>query len=135
MGLFGHTIPCIFLEISNTVRPAAGNCWNFFSSKHDDNHDQVYGADKKHHSSWTHEIIAGAAGFEAMKVYEKHVAANGKPASHALAKELLAGFAAAEADKLAETKGLDLVAKEKAKHDAKKKAESLYDQQYLSYDL
>lgn len=36
---------------------------------HEDAHDQVYGG-KTHHSSWTHEMIAGAAAFEAMKSYE-----------------------------------------------------------------
>lgn len=46
-------------------------------------------------SKWTHELVGGAAGFAAMREYEKHEAANGKPANHALAKELLAGFAAA----------------------------------------
>ncbi|RKO85543.1 hypothetical protein BDK51DRAFT_24710, partial [Blyttiomyces helicus] len=95
----------------------------------------VYGANKTHHSSWTHEIIAGAAGFEAMKSYEKHVAANGKPASHAAAKEILAAFAAAEGDKLAETKGMDAVSREKAKHDAKKRAEKMYDEQYSGVEL
>lgn len=67
-----------------------------------------------------------------MKAYENHVARNGKPPSvrstllfknhtfncwtallttryplqHALAKQMLAGFAAAEVDKLFETKGM-----------------------------
>lgn len=39
---------------------------------------------------------AGAAAFAAMREYEKHQAANGNPPSHAFAKELLAGIAAAE---------------------------------------
>lgn len=39
---------------------------------------------------------AGAAAFAAMREYEKHEAANGNPPSHAFAKELLAGIAAAE---------------------------------------
>lgn len=34
---------------------------------------------------------------------------NGKPANHALAKEIIAGIAGAEADKLFETKGLDFI--------------------------
>ena len=51
--------------------------------------------------------------------------------SHAFAKELLAGFAGAEVDKLAETKGEDFFDKEKAKHHAKKRAEELYDSHYV----
>jgi hypothetical protein len=50
-------------------------------------------------------VIAGAAGFAAMKAYEDHLRATGAEPSHALMKELLAGFAAAEIDKLVETKG------------------------------
>ena len=58
----------------------------------------------------------------------------GETVSHGFAKELLAGFAAAEADKLAETKGLDFLDREKAKHHAKKQAEHLYDEQYGNQD-
>jgi hypothetical protein len=54
----------------------------------------------------------------------------GKTVNHALAKELLAGFAGAEADKLAETKGVDFIHREEAKHQAKKRSEELYDQHY-----
>lgn len=54
----------------------------------------------------------------------------GETVDHGLAKEALAGFAGAGVDYLAETKGEDFVDKEKAKHEAKKRAEQLYDQQY-----
>ena len=54
----------------------------------------------------------------------------GEVVKHAFAKEALAGFAAAEVDKLVETKGLDAIDREKAKHHAKKQAEHLYDEQY-----
>ena len=54
--------------------------------------------------------------------------------SHAFAKELLAGFAGAEVDKLAETKGEDFFDREKAKHHAKKRAEDLYDDHYGGAD-
>lgn len=50
---------------------------------------------------------------------------SGKPISHQFAKELLVGFAAAEVDKLAETKGEDWFDKERAKHEAKKNAEHM----------
>lgn len=58
----------------------------------------------------------------------------GETVNHGFAKELLAGFAGAEVDKLAETRGMDFVTKERSKHAAKKQAEELYDQQYSGYD-
>ena len=42
-----------------------------------------------HQASVSHELIAGAASYEAAKAYENHIAENGQPASHAEAKELL----------------------------------------------
>jgi hypothetical protein len=94
------------------------------------NHDQVYQGSEEHKASWSHELIGGAAGFAAMRAYEAKEAREGKPQSHALAKELLAGFAAAEADKLFETKGLDFIDREKAKHQAKLAAEQMYNERY-----
>ncbi|KAF9356309.1 hypothetical protein BGX26_005457 [Mortierella sp. AD094] len=94
----------------------------------DSHHEEVYGTDaSEHKSSWTHELIAGAAAFEAMKAYEKKNDAGG---SHQFAKEAFAALAAAEADKLFETKGLDFMDREKAKHQAKKNAERIYDEKY-----
>jgi hypothetical protein len=40
--------------------------------------------------------FAGAAAFFAMRKYEEHCASEGKPQSHALAKEFIAGIVAAE---------------------------------------
>lgn len=51
-----------------------------------------------------------------------NIITKGKPVSHQFAKELLAGFAGAEVDKFAETKGMDEVDKERAKHQAKQNA-------------
>ncbi|KAJ7059376.1 hypothetical protein C8F01DRAFT_989395 [Mycena amicta] len=68
-----------------------------------------------HKAALSHELIAGAASHEAAKAYEKHCAENGKPDSHAKAKEIMAGFAGAFIDRMVETKGLDYVDKEKAK--------------------
>ncbi|KAG0009630.1 hypothetical protein BGZ80_002206 [Entomortierella chlamydospora] len=89
-----------------------------------DSHDKVYGDSAEHHSTWTHELIAGAAAFQAAKMYEKQHPGD----KHQLSKELLAGLAGAEADKLFESKGLDFLDREKAKHEAKKRAEQLYDE-------
>ncbi|KAF9519795.1 hypothetical protein BS47DRAFT_1287806 [Hydnum rufescens UP504] len=69
-------------------------------------------------ASISHELIAGAASYEAAKAYENHVAGNGQPASHAKAKELLAGFTGAFVDREVETRGLDYIDRERAKRDA-----------------
>ncbi|CAG8784554.1 7960_t:CDS:2 [Gigaspora margarita] len=93
-------------------------------------HDDVYN-EKKHKGHLTHEIIAGAAAFEAMKSYEKKKAeATGKKDKHAFLKETFAAIAAAEAEKLIETKGLDAIDKAKAKHQAQESAKQLYDEKY-----
>jgi len=102
----------------------------WFHSNSNDAHDAVYGG-KQHKSSFTHELIGGAAGYEAMRAYEKHCEANGAPPSHDQAKALLAGFAAAEVDKLFETKGLDEFDREKAKRQAVEQAHAMYGQQYM----
>lgn len=62
-----------------------------------------------HKAEWSHELIAGAASYEAAKAYEKHCAENGKPASHTEAKEIMAGIIGAFVDREVETKGLDFI--------------------------
>lgn len=47
-----------------------------------------------------------------------------------MAKDLLAGFAGGEADKLVETKGEDFYDREKMRRDAQNNATNYYDQQY-----
>ncbi|KAE9410553.1 hypothetical protein BT96DRAFT_969556 [Gymnopus androsaceus JB14] len=76
-----------------------------------------------HKAEVSHELISGAAAYEAAKAYENHCAANGQPDSHAKAKELIAGFVGAFVDREVETKGLDFIDKEKAKREAKKQAQ------------
>ncbi|KAH8827737.1 hypothetical protein DL96DRAFT_1600136 [Flagelloscypha sp. PMI_526] len=83
-------------------------------------YDQVVNA--PHKAALSHELISAAASYEAAKAYEEHCAKNGKPDSHAQAKELLAGFAGAFIDRIVETKGLDYVDREQAKHKAKQHA-------------
>ncbi|KAL7423657.1 hypothetical protein Q5752_001238 [Cryptotrichosporon argae] len=97
--------------------------------------DQVYNVDpnnQDHKAALSHELIGGAAAFEAMKAYEQHEAREGKAPSHEKAKEIIAGLAGAEIDRLFETKGLDMYDREKAKYEARKQAEQAYDsnQQY-----
>ncbi|EWC47471.1 hypothetical protein DRE_00439 [Drechslerella stenobrocha 248] len=87
-----------------------------------------------HEGKFSHELLAGAAAFAGIHEFEKRQRQEGKVVNHGLAKELLGSIAAAEAEKLFETKGLDQWDKEKAKHQAKERAERLYDDQYGSQD-
>ena len=65
-----------------------------------------------------------------MKAYEDHVRKTGEQVSHPLMKEMLAGFAAAEVDKLFETKGLDFIDREEAKRRAVQQAHQIADEKY-----
>ncbi|KAJ7205728.1 hypothetical protein GGX14DRAFT_644224 [Mycena pura] len=89
---------------------------------HDSDEAQAYEevTNAPHKAALSHELIAAAASYEAAKAYEKHCETNGKPDSHAKAKEIMAGLAGAFIDRMVETKGLDAVDKAKAKHEAKK---------------
>ena len=55
-------------------------------------YDRTQVTNAPHKAELSHELIAAAASYEAAKAYEKHVAANGKPDSHAQAKEILYAF-------------------------------------------
>ncbi|KAI0276468.1 hypothetical protein BGY98DRAFT_919361 [Russula aff. rugulosa BPL654] len=89
--------------------------WFGDDHKHTRAHNQYQGAPKnKAHLS--HELLSGAAAYAAAKAYQNHVAAKGKPVSHAKAKSLAAGFAGAFIDKQFETHDLNFLDKEKAKH-------------------
>ncbi|KAF7868437.1 hypothetical protein EAF04_004969 [Stromatinia cepivora] len=92
-----------------------------------DHYDQYKSQDT---ASLGHEVLAGGAGFAAMKLFEDRQRREGKPVSHAFAKELLAGFAAGEVDKLAETKGEDWVREHRMREKSQEQAEHLYDQHY-----
>jgi hypothetical protein len=96
-----------------------------------DAYNQVQSDDFNNQASFGHEALAGAASFGAFKVFEDRQRQDGKPISHQFAKELLVGLAGAEVDKLAETKGMDFVDREKAKHHAKEQVENMYDQHYI----
>ncbi|KAK5662963.1 hypothetical protein OQA88_6375 [Cercophora sp. LCS_1] len=98
--------------------------------------DQVYQDDysEEHKAQLSHEVVGGAAAFEAMHLWESKQRKEGKEVSHGFAKEALAALAGAEADRLFETKGLDFVDREKAKHHARRQAEELYDRQYGDRD-
>lgn len=57
----------------------------------------------------------------------------GKPVSHQFAKECLVGLAGAEVDKLAETKGMDYIDRERAKYHAQENVQNMYDSHYVDY--
>jgi hypothetical protein len=108
--------------------------FDFMSDDHERNkqaYNQVYQGDgNQNQAEWSHELVGGGAAFFAMHEYEKKQREEGHQVNHAFAKEMLAGIAGAEVDRLAETKGMDFVDKEKAKHQAKEQAKQMYDQQY-----
>ncbi|EIW74647.1 hypothetical protein CONPUDRAFT_170000 [Coniophora puteana RWD-64-598 SS2] len=90
--------------------------------KHADAHDQV--TNSPHKAALSHELLASAASYEAMKAYEKHVKDQGHPDSHAKAKEMIATLSGGFIDRMVETKGLDAIDKEKAKRQASAHADS-----------
>lgn len=105
----------------------------FGFDEHKDQYDQVYNQDGQpieHEGHFSHELIAGAASFAAMKRFEDDKRDSGEDVSHAFAKETIAAFAGAEADKLAETKGLDALDRERVREQATDHANQQYDQYY-----
>ncbi|KAH9042006.1 hypothetical protein EDB85DRAFT_1917317 [Lactarius pseudohatsudake] len=78
----------------------------------------------EHEAKLSHELIAGAAAYEAAKAYNEHSERNGKPSSHCQSqRNLVAGLAGVAVDRLVETKGLDFIDKQKAKRGAERHAE------------
>ncbi|KAL5512580.1 hypothetical protein ACEPAG_3233 [Sanghuangporus baumii] len=107
----------------------------FSESRAQDHYRDMYLSDQpRHEANWTHEGIAAAAGFAAMHAYEAHLRATGQPVSHGKMKEILAAIAAAEVDKLAETKGLDWVDRHRAKKLAEQQAHALAAERYGEYN-
>ncbi|KAL6875482.1 hypothetical protein HDV57DRAFT_519539 [Trichoderma longibrachiatum] len=86
--------------------------------------------ERPHEAEWSHELLGGAAAYEAAKAYENHVAENGHPDEHAKAKEILAGAIGFFVDREVETKGLDFIDREKAKRHAQEQAEEQLNNQY-----
>ena len=95
-------------------------------------YDQVYGGDTPHHDV-THELLAGAAGFEAVRMYEHHREREGIREHHELGKELLAGFAAAEVDKHFQEGRFGHLDRHQARRQAEQQADYLWQQQYGGY--
>ncbi|RCK56523.1 hypothetical protein Cantr_06008 [Candida viswanathii] len=98
----------------------------------EENHQEVYNGG--HEAKFSHEVVAGAASFAAVKLFEDKQRRDGKPVSHAFAKEAIAALAGAEADKLFETKGLDHLDRERVRRQAIDNAQRGYDDHYGGQD-
>jgi hypothetical protein len=92
-------------------------------------YDQVYGGGLAHHEV-SHELLAGAAGFAAMRMYEHHREREGITEHHTLGKELLAGFAVAEVDKHFDNGRFGHLNRDQARFRAQQQADHLWQQQY-----
>ncbi|OOF94050.1 hypothetical protein ASPCADRAFT_131685 [Aspergillus carbonarius ITEM 5010] len=92
--------------------------------------DEFDGAPEEHKAKLSHEVIGGAAAYEAMKAYEEHQARNGKPANHAEAKEILAGLAGAFIDKEFEEKGIPAAEREAMKLKARRHIDNTREDQF-----
>ena len=95
-------------------------------------YDQVYGG-RMEHRDVSHELLAGAAGFEAVRMYEHHREREGIVEHHALGKELLAGFAVAEVDKHFDSGRYGHLDREQARFAAQQQADYLWQQQHGRY--
>jgi Protein of unknown function (DUF3759) len=93
-------------------------------------YDLVYGGRHHNHHEMTHELLAGAAGFEAMRLYEHHLEREGLSPHHELAKELLAAFVAAEVEKHFERGRYGHLNRHEAHRLAREQAEHLWREQY-----
>ncbi|KAG9044402.1 hypothetical protein FS837_008228 [Tulasnella sp. UAMH 9824] len=91
-------------------------------------HQEVVNA--PHEAKVSHQLLAGAAAFEATRLWEHHKEKNGEQPNHPHAKALIAGFAGAFIDRIVETKGLDYIDKQKAKKQAQESAERQVDSNY-----
>ncbi|KAG0231630.1 hypothetical protein B0O80DRAFT_495558 [Mortierella sp. GBAus27b] len=84
----------------------------------------------EHTSSFTADLVAGAAAFEALKAYEQYVAENGTPDSHSKAREILTGMVNATVDRNVESKGLDFLDINAVKQRARTNVETVYNSKY-----
>jgi len=94
--------------------------WHEKQREHAENFEAYASNPQEHQAKFSHELIAGAAAYEAAKAYQDYREKNGQPPSHDKAKEIFAGLAGAFIDRAFETRGLDFIDKEKAKREATK---------------
>jgi hypothetical protein len=92
-------------------------------------YDDVYGGRTPHHQV-SHELLAAAIGFEAMRMYERHREREGIGVHHQLPKELLAAFVAAEIDRHFDTGRYRHLNRHEARRMAHDQTQWLWQQQY-----
>lgn len=68
--------------ISKLTGGGSGNSGLYDEQGAQHQYNQVYNQPQQHQGSWTHEAIAGAAGFAAMQAYESHLRATGQQPTH-----------------------------------------------------
>ncbi|KAF8547732.1 hypothetical protein OG21DRAFT_1424264 [Imleria badia] len=68
-----------------------------------------------HKAKLSHELIAAAASYEAMKAWNQHRERNGDQVDHAMMKQFMAAAAGAFIDRMIETKGLDSIDRHRAR--------------------
>ncbi|KAI9932427.1 hypothetical protein MW887_008668 [Aspergillus wentii] len=119
-----------FLEAKYTYSGTSKNHFEIITmglfSHHEEDYEKVVNAEEGNQAHLSHELIAGAAAYEASKAWEDHKAAAGGEVSHSKAKEFLAGAAGAFAVKIAETKGRDFLDKRKLERDAQEYVKNNY---------
>ncbi|KAI8088794.1 uncharacterized protein BX664DRAFT_331392 [Halteromyces radiatus] len=89
--------------------------------------------ENSHHGSVTYVLLGDAAAYEAAKAYEERGGRRGPEYDRAMAKKVLADLAAANVDRLVETKGLHHIDKAKAKRHAEELISDKCDQYYGLY--
>lgn len=115
-----HTDRCKETNILMMSSPPTGSSQENYEKVESGNHE----------ATLSHELVGSAAAFAGMKAFEAKQRKEGKPVSHAMAKELLAAAVGFEVDRLAETKGEDAFDKFKAHEHAKHEAEEMYAAHY-----
>lgn len=103
-----------------------------YTNSAQEHHRSVYGDRGSGGAKLSHEVLGGAAGFEAMRLFEQYQERHGKTTNHAFLKEIAVGFAVAEAVKLWENhnrQGGEEGRREMASR-AAFTANSMYDQKY-----
>lgn len=80
MGFFDSTSPSYlptYLTTSSFTSSDANRAPPLDNSDEYRHHDEM--TNRPHEAKWSHELIGGAAAYEAMKAYEDHEARNGSP--------------------------------------------------------
>ncbi|KAI7877845.1 ricin B-like lectin [Lichtheimia hyalospora FSU 10163] len=86
-------------------------------------HRQVYQEQPEKKAHLSHQLIAGAAAFEAVKAYRRHQEAKGEEVSHGFIKQSVAALAASQIVKFAEEHDWSSKDKEEATRQAQAAAE------------